>query len=554
MQTAEVCERVWRISEASVRGKSHVEGDLPNQDSVFVATNSTGSVIAAVVSDGAGTALRAREGAQHTTVCVASCLIEAGERWGHAAVGVDSVREVVERGIQEFRDRVQSEGGELQQFHCTLVAWVFAPAGSFIAQIGDSVALSTKFALVGASGSQQIDYFPVQGHTLFEVERGEYANETHFVTEADWKEHLRVSKLDADVDAIVLMTDGAMDIAMLRGEVFRGFLSNLMAKLTDVASRAQRNQVVNDWLDDPKTHRVTGDDKTMLVAIRRNERLVTDTPVFLEQRGSTGEIAQTSNAATRSASVDADVARSGAGDQQTISVRPGLPNVEDGRPLPATAARRVPEHGRARAPFAFRPIPAAVSIVVLLILSGAGVLWIAKEDSQEARRVSLVASQGSRALLRSPAELSGIDSAFEAPAFRSDQLAKQSSDQQARRDLVVRSSSTTFEAGVAHAIIFVRGETVLSVSKMTADSSVVVQRDAPDACREGLQLRAGKACRLTLGLKTGTPPGEYGVDLTFTTGGGQERSASLIVQRVVFEAVADPIVDQRPAAARPAPK
>jgi hypothetical protein len=71
-----------------------------------------------------------------------------------------------------------------------------------------------------------------------------------------------------------------MDVVMMRGRVFRGFLSNLMAKLISTEDDRERDRVIHAWLDDPQTHRVTGDDKTLLVAIQRPYLKLAGAPVF----------------------------------------------------------------------------------------------------------------------------------------------------------------------------------------------------------------------------------------------------------------------------------
>lgn len=281
MTNARRSELVWQLSEASARGKAHVDNSLPNQDAVQVVTSANGDIACAVVSDGAGTAARSAEGSRAAADHIALKMCEFGRRYRDGPLELEAVREELELQIALVRRRLDPQEASLREFHCTLVMWLGTPAGSVIAQIGDSAALATRFAWVNAADGQHADFFPDGGYRLHEVERGEYSNETHFITEPDWRSHLRIALLPADIDAVVLMTDGAMDIAMLNGKVFRGFLSNLVGKLLATPDLASRQATIHAWLDDRQTYGVTGDDKTLFVAVRQQRRAFAGHPVYL---------------------------------------------------------------------------------------------------------------------------------------------------------------------------------------------------------------------------------------------------------------------------------
>jgi len=169
---------------------------------------------------------------------------------GSTGMGLATAKRFVEEGmehvfitgrrkdaLEEVRARLTEMDGPLSDFHCTLAACVLAEHRGFVCQVGDSIVLSTTFLKTEGDRGTQWDFFPDQGTRLFIPDRGEYVNETHFITEPDWLKHLRVSTIDADgVDALFLMTDGAMDVAMVKGKVFRGFLSNLIGKLLTLPS------------------------------------------------------------------------------------------------------------------------------------------------------------------------------------------------------------------------------------------------------------------------------------------------------------------------------
>lgn len=324
-------ELVWQLSDASARGKAHVDNSLPNQDAVQVVTSANGDIACAVVSDGAGTAARSAEGSRAVADHVAVKMCEFGRRYRDSPIELEAVREELEFQIALVRRRLDPQETNLREFHCTFVMWLGTPTGAVVAQVGDSAAIASRFAWVNEPNGQHADFFPDGGYRLYEVERGEYSNETHFITEPDWQSHLRINLLPADIDAVVLMTDGAMDIAMLNGKVFRGFLSNLVGKLLATPSVSDRQETIHAWLDDRQTYGVTGDDKTLFVAVRQQRRAFAGHPVYLEPPHGTSP--QTPPASTPK--VPAASTPSGSGTRSTsVQVPP--------RPPPIPTPRRAP--------------------------------------------------------------------------------------------------------------------------------------------------------------------------------------------------------------------
>jgi hypothetical protein len=100
-------------------------------------------------------------------------------------------------------------------------------------------------------------------------ENGEYANETYFVTGAEWREHLRVVAVPAST-RIALMSDGAGSFVMAKGNggLFRPFVDPVEKFLLGVEDPAAADAALAATLDDPRTHGITGDDKALLLALR----------------------------------------------------------------------------------------------------------------------------------------------------------------------------------------------------------------------------------------------------------------------------------------------
>jgi protein phosphatase 2C-like protein len=254
----------WLLTRASVRGYSHVNNGAPNQDWVETRTSDDGATFSVVVSDGAGTAARSHEGARLACEYLAPRLLEIGQALRDRTLSRSTLEATLRKPLRELRDRLAGLGGALSDFHCTLAMAVLGDTGGFVCQVGDSIALSSRFR---AMNGGELDFFPESDTQIFLPERGEYANETHFITEEDWTEHLRVHLLEPNLDSLLVMTDGAMDVALVRGRVFRGFLSNLVGQLLTMPKTEERDRLLGEWLDDPRTRKATGDDKTLFVAM-----------------------------------------------------------------------------------------------------------------------------------------------------------------------------------------------------------------------------------------------------------------------------------------------
>ena len=131
-----------------------------------------------------------------------------------------------------------------------VVAW---PDGGWFFHLGD-----------GAGVARHAD-----GRTLSSPENGEYANETFFLTGTAWREHLRITPIATPMRSVLLMTDGAMPFALAKGgqDVFIPFADPVERFLASAEENAG-NAALHATLDDPRTCQITGDDKTLLVALR----------------------------------------------------------------------------------------------------------------------------------------------------------------------------------------------------------------------------------------------------------------------------------------------
>lgn len=247
----------WIVVQAAACGTSHLERHIPCQDA-FASWQGSGWVVAAV-ADGAGSASHSELGARS---CVDYVVRALGERVAEAvesAVGpthlTDAVEGVVEMARSDLADKATREGVPIDQLACTLVIVVANEAEGFIAHIGDGTAVATP------EGEPPVVSPP---------ENGEYSNETWFVTDERWKNHLRITPFGR-VNHIALMSDGTMSFAMTRDRtaLFGPFIDPVLAYLRRCEA-GQRDEALASLLASERTHAITGDDKTLVLIMAAN--------------------------------------------------------------------------------------------------------------------------------------------------------------------------------------------------------------------------------------------------------------------------------------------
>lgn len=216
-------------------------------------------MLCAAVCDGAGSATASHEGARRLADQVVDSLARrATEHSGLVDLAVDDLRDEMIAIVGGVRGDMQScadrAGRSLSDYATTLVGALATDRGGCLFHIGDGVAVAH-----GDTGrSPDVISLP---------ENGEYANETYFVTGADWQSHLRLSPIVEPVTTVVLMSDGAAPFAMQRSltGLFRPFMDPVSQYLGGVTSTAG-NDALRNLLDDPRTDAITQDDKTLLIA------------------------------------------------------------------------------------------------------------------------------------------------------------------------------------------------------------------------------------------------------------------------------------------------
>ncbi len=251
---------MWRVFAASATGPRNVDEGSPGQDASHCRVN--GDVLVAVVCDGAGSVREGRAGAHFMAHSLTERLSDTLDEdislldvqvSGSAPLEA-AVREAIETVRGRLADLAASHDLALDDYACTLVGCAAAPAGGCLFHIGDG------FAIVQSAAGESV---------LSRPENGEYADETYFVTDEHWSDHLRFTPLAAPGrgSLIGLMSDGTAPFAVdrARSGFFRPFIDPIAAYLRE-ATAPNGNEALRNLLESPRAGAISSDDKTLLLA------------------------------------------------------------------------------------------------------------------------------------------------------------------------------------------------------------------------------------------------------------------------------------------------
>ncbi|MEX6456787.1 PP2C family serine/threonine-protein phosphatase [Moraxella osloensis] len=275
----------WQVYGASSIGKSHIDSNLPNQDSIYLQKTQDGLV--AVVCDGAGSAKFSQAGAAFFSQSIGKMLLSLGVGLSvsrsvsisvsHRGIAVDLVQvkqQIIEQ-LSQIRLDLQSQlpaESSLRDYHTTFTGLlIHANHQALLVQIGDSPLITSQFVV----RHPHIDYF-TNLQVYGDDSKNEYVNETHFITQDNWQSFLRVEPIDlSQVDCLALMSDGCADLvfegASITPKIYRPFFGNLLFNLTQSQSSQQGSAIIEQALSNPATYRLTGDDKSLVVLLKNQQ-------------------------------------------------------------------------------------------------------------------------------------------------------------------------------------------------------------------------------------------------------------------------------------------
>lgn len=250
-----VANATWKVVHAKAAGVSHLENGAPCQDAVDWRRLPSG-FLAAALADGAGSAALAEIGANLAVYAALRALQNAPAN-RHPA-GMEAWSEAIWEAFLAARQAIQMEAEAaampLSAYATTLICLVAGRDGLVMGQVGDG-------AVVGRAQDGAL-------YTLARPQRGEYANETLFLTMPDALEGGVFQALELDLSALAMMSDGLIRLALQMPDYtpYPPFFDPLWQFALRSPSAAEANPHLEAFLTSPRVCARTEDDKSLLVA------------------------------------------------------------------------------------------------------------------------------------------------------------------------------------------------------------------------------------------------------------------------------------------------
>ena len=251
----------WKFAHTSVIGTSHITSGTECQDFNLVdrITNAAGEeYVIALVSDGAGSAKRSREGAELACRKVCELIKQSiAENPPEYRFVEKDVIHWVHEVVMEIRHKAYDENIIPREFACTLVGVVTGPKQSICFQLGDGAIILSKNGAMGM---------------VFRPYSGEYVNATFTLTDVNGLENLKVQLLDYQLEQFAVFTDGVQPLALsfATQAPHPPFFEPMLTYMRNPQQFNPEtiNQNLSKFLGTDKVNERTEDDKTLILATR----------------------------------------------------------------------------------------------------------------------------------------------------------------------------------------------------------------------------------------------------------------------------------------------
>ncbi|BAY17375.1 hypothetical protein NIES21_32120 [Anabaenopsis circularis NIES-21] len=277
----------WKAIACSATGTCHIDRNVPCQDyGDYIVID---DVIVGAVADGAGSAKHSDIGSKLAVKTTLSHLYRL-LRWNkrknedlRKPITPDIAKKTFNDTLTKVKDvlnkEVQSKGFSINDLACTLLVFCATPTWIAAMQIGDG------FIVVKLKESNNYQL-------LFPPDKGEYANETTFVTSTNAFSRMKVDVIIGKQEFICASTDGLERLAIdfRTGEAFSGFFNPFEQGLRE-RDKHEEEKSLEDWLYSEGVNARTDDDKTLLVCLyeesglNRQSSLESQSPSQLSSKG-----------------------------------------------------------------------------------------------------------------------------------------------------------------------------------------------------------------------------------------------------------------------------
>jgi serine/threonine protein phosphatase PrpC len=253
---------IWKAIARSQIGTSHIKQQISCQDySDYCIFN---NLILGAVADGAGSAKFADIGAKLAVKTVLSYLCEYQVNkpyWQERSRprSEQPIREMFTQGVKRVVYALQEEARHndysFQDLACTLLVFVATPYWIAAMQIGDGF-----IVICPQQGNYQL---------LFPPDKGEFANETTFVTSASALSEMQICVQPGKQEFICASTDGLERVAIQIRDwaPFPPFFNPLQEYLNEIDSPETEDEYIQTFLESERLNHYTNDDKTLLLCL-----------------------------------------------------------------------------------------------------------------------------------------------------------------------------------------------------------------------------------------------------------------------------------------------
>ncbi len=188
----------WRWAQASVIGSSHERDAIPCQDRHecrLIPGGDAGPILIAVVSDGAGSAPRAAEGAEVACRTFVELVTETLNDDAALSLSCDVVRTWIASTRARIAAQAEADEHNIHDYATTLLAAILRPNDSIFVQIGDGV------IVVQDEESRRWNW-------VFWPDHGEYVNTTSFLTDMNALDRVQITLSTKTITDLAIMSDG----------------------------------------------------------------------------------------------------------------------------------------------------------------------------------------------------------------------------------------------------------------------------------------------------------------------------------------------------------
>lgn len=254
----------WRAIVRFAVGTRHERQELPCQDygAYYLCNN---DVIVGAIADGAGSSNYSHIGAKLAVEKVITTFEAIARRnlnkklSSSCPLNSEEARRlfttVVKRVTKTLQEQADSNCYTVDELACTLLIVVAAPEWLVAMQIGDG------FLVLGLDDKNY--------QMLFQPDKGEFANQTTFVTSSDAIEMMQVHILQGKQRFICASTDGLEKVAikMSNWVPFFPFFKPLEEYLYETSDPEHEDDYIESFLNSERLNAKTDDDKTLLLCL-----------------------------------------------------------------------------------------------------------------------------------------------------------------------------------------------------------------------------------------------------------------------------------------------